>query len=100
MLKGSEGVVADVGENQGEVFAAVTFSTQNEETAASLSQVAQGLVAMGRIAASLEEGEMDAEIKQALKLLDSIRFTNKGNTVSVHVQCAVDMLLELMDHIP
>lgn len=76
-LRKVEGMIVDVGERQGELFADVTLTASTTEDADTLVQAARGLLAMGRLMAMHEEGASDLN-----RVLDSLRLSIEGKRLT------------------
>lgn len=78
MLQNTTAVVFESGDLAGRFFARATLTTPSEEDAISVQQVAQGLYAMARMAASNEP-----EAKPYLKFMNGFNATVSGATVTL-----------------
>ncbi len=86
------GLVLDVGESAGELFARAAVRTADVQGALDLADVFDGLVALGRLALSSQE--LPPEVPAVLRAL---HVEARGNEVWVEFRYGVDRLLELLE---
>lgn len=77
VAKQAESMELQVGEAGGELFADAAVQAKTAEDATSITQVVQGIIAMGRLAAGEEP-----ELKELMPLVDSLKMSAQGKMVT------------------
>ena len=80
-----------LGEDDGELFAMLSIETANEDDAASLVDIVQGAMALGRLMAS-----EDDDLAQLIKMTRGLTVRAKGRRVKAEFRHDVDDVVELL----
>jgi len=91
ILSRSKLVMFDMGESGNEVFAGVQVTAATEEDAVNITQIMQGMLALGRMMLS---GEEDAQ--PLVELMNSVRFNARGSVISAVFEQGADRCCELL----
>ena len=91
IIRMSDGFTADIGEIDGVLLARATVSAGNPELAADITQVIQGMVALGRIMAAQQP-----ELGPIRELADSLSIRIRDSRITLKIRYAAR---ELMEHI-
>ncbi|MFN0132538.1 MAG: hypothetical protein ACKVW3_08430 [Phycisphaerales bacterium] len=91
MLKTARSISIDLGERNGSVFGRLGAIMDSDSTAAGAVQMAQGMLAMARMALS---GEKLAEHRAAVAMLETITLSAKGTLLSADFTMPVEQLFE------
>jgi len=91
ILNKSTQILVDFGENAGEAFAVMAVSANTEKDAENISQILQGLVALGRMVLAEEE---DAE--QLLHMLGAVKFQSHENNIVALLKMSTDEACEMI----
>ena len=88
------GIVLDVGETGGELFARANVQTPDVDAALDLTDVCDGLIALGRLAVSSQD--LPPEVTSVMRAL---QVETRGNEVLVEFRYSVDQLLQLIEQL-
>jgi len=91
ILRMADGFTADIGEIDGVLLARATVSADNPEIAQDITQVIQGMVALGRIMAAGQP-----ELGPIRELADSLSVRTRGSRITLKLRYDVG---ELMEHV-
>jgi hypothetical protein len=91
MLQKAEGVLLDVGEAEGKVYADLAVRTASSEDATNMLQMAQGAMAVARLC-----GPQDPEMKPLMSALSWIKLSTDGKTVSARLSCTSAQVRDLL----
>jgi hypothetical protein len=92
ILECSRQLTFDVGEDLGKAFAVLEVTADSDEDASNISQILQGLVALGRMA--LANG--DEETRPLLKLLNGIKFLSHGDFIVADLEFPADECCQMI----
>lgn len=81
----------EAGENAGEVFADATLQAKDPDTVNNVVALANGVMAMGRLTLASEP-----EGKQIIDLLNAVRITSQGSSVSAEFRMPTDTLIDTL----
>jgi len=94
VLKRASGFTAEIGEDDGEVFARAALRLRERGDADRVIQIVQGLLALGAL---MDEDQVDREFRAALKLLRSIDLDVDGRMIEASFHHDLRDLVELME---
>ncbi len=83
-----------LGEHGPNLKASVRLNSADAKASVQIQQMLQGLLAMGRIQA---EADQRPEVKELAGVLDTIKITQKGNAVDVHMAYPVATILKNLE---
>ncbi len=89
ILRMSDGFTADIGEIDGVLLAQATVSTDSPEVAQDITEVIQGLVALGRIVAAQQP-----ELGPIAQLADSLKVRTRDSRITLKIRYDAGDLLE------
>lgn len=87
-LRKVEGMVIDLGERKGELFADLSVTANTTEDADTLIQAARGLLAMGRMMSQRDQGAGDLNF-----MLDSLRLGTEGKRLTATWRFDADAMI-------
>lgn len=93
VFRGATSLRAEAGEAAGQVFAEARLDTGNVENALNAAQVAQGLMALGRIAAS-----SDPMLKPGIDILQNVKIGSQGQIVTMDFTYDAEQLTEMAEN--
>ncbi len=91
------GIYAEVGQDDGEVFARCLIRMGNEEDARRVEQVGLGMIALVQLARTLDEGR-DRDLEQVAHLLRGFVLEREGRFVHAMLEIDLDDAMELIEH--
>jgi hypothetical protein len=92
MMQNAKGLIVDVGETNGQFTVRAEVDTGDVENATNLLSMAQGLIAMGRMA-----GASEPDAKQLLPLLNALALTADGAKLRLKFEHNSESLIGLME---
>ena len=90
------GVIAEIGEDDGQVFCNARIGVEDEDDAENLVRLANGASAFLELAKSMNEGH-DEEIAMAMELLKNLRIKSDGSVIDIRLKLDTDMVMELIE---
>lgn len=92
----TQAVRFEAGEHEGRFFAELLIVGRAEDSVANIADMAQGILALGRLIARNEDTPDDVKAGRLL-LLDSVRFAAEGRNFRVSFQCDAEKLARLLE---
>ena len=96
LLKESSSLLLEIGEHKGEFFANAQIGGKSADSAENIADMAQGLIALGRLIARNEKTSKDVK-RARLALLRGLNVTADGRLVKVRFRCAADKIADQLD---
>ena len=90
--KGAKDLMLEIGERQGRIYVNLDVETDSASTATSLVQVAQGGLALMRMAAAADSS--DPDLRKALALTEGLRIRNDGAHLSLRIDFDAQDLID------
>jgi hypothetical protein len=91
ILRLSDGVTIDVGEVQGRVYGEATVSANSQENAGNITDVVEGMLALGRLIAAEEP-----EARPLADLAGAVKVTTEGRRINVRISFDSEQLAWLL----